>query len=65
MEKHSKIYITGYLGLVGSALKSRLVQAGISDLIYRAYGDNDENRKQQAWQNSFKKKSLVFFLAAA
>jgi GDP-L-fucose synthase len=48
MQKHSKIYIAGHRGLVGSAIKRRLEQAGYSNLIYRTSGELDLRNQQAA-----------------
>lgn len=65
MEKHSKIYIAGHRGLVGSAIKRKLEQKGYSNLIYRTSGELDL-RNQQAVEEFFKtEKPDYVFLAAA
>ena len=65
MEKHSKIYIAGHRGLVGSAIKRKLEQKGYSNLIYRTSGELDL-RNQQAAEEFFKtEKPDYVFLAAA
>jgi GDP-L-fucose synthase len=65
MEKHSKIYVAGHRGLVGSAIKRRLEQAGYANLIYRTSAELDL-RNQQAVADFFRaEKPEYVFLAAA
>jgi GDP-L-fucose synthase len=65
MEKHSKIYVAGDRGLVGSAIKRRLEQAGYTNLICRTSAELDL-RNQQAVAEFFQAEKLDYaFLAAA
>lgn len=65
MQKECKIYIAGHRGLVGSAIKRRLAQAGYANLVYRTSGELDL-RNQQAVEEFFKaEKPDYVFLAAA
>jgi len=65
MYKHSKIYIAGHRGLVGSALKRRLESLGFINLILRTSADLDL-RDQQAVAAFFAaEKPEYVFLAAA
>jgi GDP-L-fucose synthase len=65
VKKHSKIFIAGHRGLVGSAIKRRLEQKGYANLIYRKSGELDL-RNQQAVAEFFKaEKPDYVFLAAA
>jgi GDP-L-fucose synthase len=64
MKEHSKIYLAGHRGLVGSAIKRRLEQAGYSNLIHRTSAELDL-RNQQAVAEFFKaEKPDYVFLAA-
>jgi GDP-L-fucose synthase len=65
MQKECKIYIAGHRGLVGSAIKRRLAQAGYANLVYRTSGELDL-RNQQAVEEFFRAEKPDFvFLAAA
>lgn len=65
MEKHSKIYIAGHRGLVGSAITRRLEQTGYANLVYRTSAELDL-RNQQAVVEFFQaEKPDYVFLAAA
>jgi GDP-L-fucose synthase len=65
MNKDSKIYVAGYKGLVGSAIKRKLEEKGFNNLIYT---DREEfDMQNQAAVNAFfeKEKPEYVFLAAA
>ena len=65
MEKHSKIYIAGHNGLVGSAIRRRLLNAGYNNLIYRTHDELDLLRQQDV-EDFFDQECPDFvFLAAA
>lgn len=65
MYPHSKIYIAGHKGLVGSALKRKLESLGYTNLISRTGAELDL-RCQQAVENFFAaEKPEYVFLAAA
>jgi GDP-L-fucose synthase len=65
MEKRSKVYIAGHSGLVGSAVKRRLEQAGYTNLVCRSSGELDL-RNQRATAVFFEaEKPEYVFLAAA
>ena len=65
MKKESKIYIAGYKGLVGSAIKRKLEEKGYNNLIYSDLGDFDL-QDQAAVGAFFKKERPEYaFLAAA
>jgi len=65
MEKHSKIYIAGHRGMVGSAIVRHLESEGFEKLIYRTSADLDL-RNQNAVESFFKEEKPEFvFLAAA
>ena len=65
MEKHSKIYIAGHRGMVGSAIQRRLEKDGYVNIITRTSGELDL-RCQQAVNDFFAvEKPDYIFLAAA
>ena len=65
MQKDSKIYVAGHLGMVGSAIMRRLESEGFTNLIYRRSSELDL-RNQEATQQFFKnEKPEYVFLAAA
>ena len=65
MQKNSKIYIAGHLGLVGSAITRALIKDGYDNLIYKTREELNL-LDQQAVKNFFTKESPEFvFLAAA
>ena len=41
MKKNSKIYIAGHSGMVGSAIKRRLIKEGFLNLIVRTHKELD------------------------
>ena len=65
MNKHSKIYIAGHLGLVGSALLRLLQKRGYTNFLTRTIQELDLTN--QAAVNEFfaKEKPEYIFLAAA
>ena len=65
MEKHSKIYIAGHRGMVGSALYRKLKATGYTNFVQRTSLELDL-RNQQAVQDFFEaeKPDYVFFAAA-
>ncbi len=65
MEKHSKIYIAGHRGMVGSAIVRKLQQDGYSNLVLRTSKEVDL-RNQQAVADFFSaEKPEYVFMAAA
>jgi GDP-L-fucose synthase len=65
MEKHSKIYIAGHRGMVGSAIVRKLQADGYSNLMYRTSKELDL-RNQQAVADFFStEKPEYVFMAAA
>lgn len=65
MKKESKIYIAGYKGLVGAAIKRNLEKKGYTNLVYSDLGDFDL-QDQAAVDVFFKKERPEYtFLAAA
>lgn len=65
MDKHSKIYIAGHNGLVGSAILRNLQQNGFSNLIYRTSKELDLTDYNQTLEYFQKEKPEYVFLAAA
>jgi GDP-L-fucose synthase len=65
MEQHSKIYIAGHRGMVGSAIVRKLQADGYSNLVYRTSKEVDL-RNQQAVADFFSiEKPEYVFMAAA
>jgi GDP-L-fucose synthase len=65
LEKHSKIYIAGHRGMVGSAIYRKLVKEGYTNLITRTSKELDL-RDQRAVFEFFKEENPDYvFLAAA
>ncbi|WP_316834025.1 GDP-L-fucose synthase [Pedobacter nutrimenti] len=65
MEKHSKIYVAGHRGMVGSAILRKLEKEGYSNLLTRTSSELDL-RDQQAVTAFFEKEMPEYvFLAAA
>jgi len=65
MEKHSKVYVLGYKGLVGSAIKRKLEEKGYNNLIYTDREDYDLQRQTEVESFFEKEKPEYVFLAAA
>ncbi|WP_110828132.1 GDP-L-fucose synthase [Pedobacter nutrimenti] len=65
MEKHSKIYVAGHRGMVGSAIYRKLQKEGFNNLLTRTSAQLDL-RNQQAVSDFFEKEKPEYvFLAAA
>ena len=65
MEKHSRIYVAGHRGLVGSAIINNLRTKGYNNLITRTHNELDLT-DQSAVEDFFKQtKPEYVFLAAA
>jgi GDP-L-fucose synthase len=65
MDKNSKIYVAGHLGLVGSAITAALRRKGYTNIIGRSFGELDL-RRQDATETFFaKEKPDAVILAAA
>lgn len=65
MEKHSKIYIAGHRGMVGSAIERRLLKDGFNNIVTKTSKELDL-RNQQAVNDFFTtEKPDYVFLAAA
>jgi GDP-L-fucose synthase len=65
MKKNSKIYIAGYKGLVGSAIKRKLEEKGYTNLVFSDIEDFDLQRQQEVEHFFEKEKPGYMFLAAA
>jgi len=65
MDKHSKIYVAGHNGLVGSAIVRRLKHEGYSNLIYRTSQELDLRNQEQVINFFEKIRPDYVFLAAA
>jgi GDP-L-fucose synthase len=65
MEKDAKIYVAGYKGLVGSAIKRNLEEKGYNNLIFSDIHDFDLQRQTETEAFFEKKKPEYVFLAAA
>jgi GDP-L-fucose synthase len=65
MKKDDKIYIAGYKGLVGSAIKRKLEEKQYTNLICSDVGDFDLQRQQEVERFFEKEKPDYVFLAAA
>jgi GDP-L-fucose synthase len=65
MKKHSKIYIAGHRGLVGSAIVRRLEKEGYNNLVYRTSSELNLTDKIQVDQFFAEEKIEYVFLAAA
>ena len=65
MKKHSKIYVAGHRGMVGSAIVRRLERDGYTNIVKRTSAELDL-RNQQAVNNFFAAEQPEYvFLAAA
>lgn len=65
MDKHSKIYVAGHRGLVGSAIVRNLIDKGYSNIIHRTHEELDL-LNQKAVKDFFIEESPDYvFLAAA
>ncbi|MDO9156629.1 MAG: NAD-dependent epimerase/dehydratase family protein, partial [Sediminibacterium sp.] len=65
MNKHSKVYVAGHRGMVGSAIVRQLQAAGFTNIIIRTSAELDL-RNQQAVADFFAaEKPNYVFLAAA
>jgi GDP-L-fucose synthase len=65
MDKHSKIYIAGHNGLVGSAITRNLKQKGYDNLVTRVHADLDLTDQKAAAAFFANEKPEYVFLAAA
>ena len=65
MKKNSKIYIAGHTGLVGSAIKKKLIEKKYSKLIFSDIEDFDLRRQSEVEKFFDKERPEYVFLAAA
>lgn len=65
MELHSKIYVAGHRGLVGSALVKALQQKGYTNIIHRTHSELDLTDKNAVESFFTTEKPDYVFLAAA
>jgi len=65
MEKHSKIYIAGHRGMVGSAIERRLRQDGYENIVTRTSKELDLRNQQEVNEFFVAEKPDYVFLAAA
>ncbi|MGY4171589.1 GDP-L-fucose synthase family protein [Bradyrhizobium sp. USDA 4529] len=65
MNKHSKIYIAGHRGMVGSAIVRRLISGGYDNLLTRGRLDLDLMDQRAVFDFLTKEKPDYIFLAAA
>ena len=64
MDKHSKIFVTGHAGLVGSAIVRNLMANGYENLIYASKQELDLRNQQMVEQWFSEQKPEYVFLAA-
>lgn len=65
MEKHSKIYVAGHRGMVGSAIVRELQRQGYDNIIVRTHSELDLCRQEQVEKFFDEAKPEYVFLAAA
>ncbi|HOP47222.1 MAG TPA: GDP-L-fucose synthase [Desulfobacteraceae bacterium] len=65
MNKDSKIYVAGHLGLVGSAIHRKLQELGYGNLLCRSEQELDLMRQERVEEFFDKEKPEYVFLAAA
>ncbi len=65
MDKNSKIYVAGHLGLVGSAILRMLKQQGYSNFTYRTQEELDLTDQRSVKKFFEHEKPEYVFLAAA
>ncbi len=65
MDKHSKIYVAGHRGLVGSAIVRKLEEKGYDNIIVRSHSQLDLTRQSDVEDFFAKEKPEYVFLAAA
>jgi len=65
MEKHSKIYVAGHKGLVGSAIVRQLIKNGYDTIITRSHAELDLTRQADVEAFFKSEKPEYVFLAAA
>ncbi len=65
MEKHSKIYIAGHRGMVGSAVHRKLIAEGFTNIITRTSQEIDLRNQKEVFDFFNSEKPEYVFLAAA
>jgi GDP-L-fucose synthase len=65
MDKHSKIYVAGHDGLVGSAIVRNLRSEGYSNLVFTPFPEYDLRNQRQTEEFFKEEKPEYVFLAAA
>lgn len=65
MEKHSKIYVAGHRGMVGSAIVRELKRQGYDNIVTRTHQELDLCRQEQVEAFFAEEKPEYVFLAAA
>lgn len=65
MDKHSKIYVAGHRGMVGSAIVRELKRQGYNNIITRTHAELDLTRQADVEKFFAKEKPEYVFLAAA
>lgn len=65
MEKEAKIYVAGYKGLVGSAIRQKLQEKGYTNLLLSDIGDFDLQRQTEVEAFFERERPEYAFLAAA
>ncbi len=65
MNSHSKIYVAGHDGLVGSSITRKLKQSGFSNIITKSFKELDLRNQQQVENFFALEKPEYVFLAAA
>lgn len=65
MEKHSKIYVAGHRGMVGSAIVRELRRQGYGNLVLRTHKELDLTRQDEVEQFFAQERPEYVFLAAA
>jgi GDP-L-fucose synthase len=65
MEKEAKIYVAGYKGLVGSAIRRKLQEKGYTNLLLSDIDDFDLQRQAEVEAFFERERPEYTFLAAA
>jgi len=65
MERHSKIYVAGHRGLVGSAIVRRMIEEGYTKIIHRTHTEMDLEDQRAVFGFFETERPEYVFLAAA
>lgn len=65
MEKHSKIYVAGHRGMVGSAILRNLEDRGYTNIVYKKFEELDLRRQREVEKFFEEEKPEYVYLAAA